>query len=136
MNPLKPGPKRGERAEGVKKRIPSNDQKDQNCTLPGRLYREYLEKLICDSRRDAGFEAPWFVAQASYHVPGDEGSDDIRAAQSSLWRDGLAHEGPDSDALKGPLRERNGTGVHFSCHGLRTHAAKWAEKLIPWLLSQ
>jgi hypothetical protein len=112
------------------------NQRDPSRTLPGKLYSEYLEKLIRDSRRDTGFLAPWFVAQASYHVPGDEGSDDIRAAQASLWRDGLAHEGPDSDALKGPLRERNGTGVHFSGPGLRAHAAKWAEKIIPWLLSQ
>ena len=80
------------------------NQKDTTRTLAGKLYREYLEKIIRDSRRDAGFEAPWFVAQASYHVPGDEGSDDIRAAQASLWKDGLAQPGPDSDALKGPLR--------------------------------
>jgi len=61
------------------------NQKDTTRTLAGKLYREYLEKIIRDSRRDTGFEAPWFVAQASYHVPGDEGSDDIRAAQASLW---------------------------------------------------
>ena len=52
-------------------------------TLPGTLYREYLEKLIRDSRRAIGWDAPWFVAQVSYHVPGDEGSEDIRAAQAS-----------------------------------------------------
>lgn len=102
-------------------------------TLPGKLYREHLEQLIRESRRAIGWDAPWFVAQASYHVPGDEGSDDLRAAQASLWRDGLALAGPDSDALKGDLRERNGQGVHFSGRGLREHAAKWAEKIIPWL---
>lgn len=79
---------------------------------------------------------PWFVAQASYHVPGDEGSDDIRAAQASLWKDGIALEGPDSDALKGKLRERDGQGVHFSGPGLREHGAKWAEKVLPWLAKQ
>jgi len=112
------------------------NQRDPSRTLPGKLYREYLEKLIRDSRRDTGFEAPWFVAQASYHVPGDEGSEEIRAAQASLWRDGLALEGPDSDALKGFLRQDQGKGVHFSGPGLRAHAAKWAEKLVPWLESQ
>ena len=112
------------------------NQKDAARTLPGKLYREYLEKLIRDSRRDTGFAAPWFVAQASYHVPGDEGSEDIRAAQASLWRDGVALAGPDSDALKGKLRERDGKGVHFSGEGLRVHAAKWAEKIVPWIRSQ
>lgn len=112
------------------------NQRDVTRTLPGRLYREYLEKIIRDSRRDIGWEAPWFVAQASYHVPGDEGSDDIRAAQASLWKDGIALEGPDSDALKGPLRENNGKGVHFSDQGLREHGARWAEKVLPWLQRQ
>lgn len=109
------------------------NQKDTTRTLSGKLYRESLEKLIRDSRRDIGWSAPWFVAQASYHVPGDEGSDDIRAAQASLWKDGIALEGPDSDALKGKLRERDGQGVHFSGEGLREHGAKWAEKVLPWL---
>jgi hypothetical protein len=36
-------------------------------------------------------------------------------------------------ALKGALRENGGKGVHFSGPGLREHAARWAEKVIPWL---
>jgi len=109
------------------------NQKDPTRTLPGGLYREYLEKLIRDSRREIGWEAPWFVAQVSYHVPGDEASPDIRAAQASLWRDGIALAGPDTDALKGELRQNDGKGVHFSDKGLNMHAAKWAEKICPWL---
>lgn len=112
------------------------NQQDPTRTLSGKLYRESLAKLITESRRAIGSDVPWFVAQASYHVPGDEGSDDIRAAQASLWKDGLALEGPDSDALKGKLRERNGQGVHFSGEGLRVHGVKWAEKVLPWLDQQ
>ena len=109
------------------------NQQDQTRTLPGRLYREYLEKLIRESRRAVGWEAPWFVAQVSYHVPGDEASLDIRTAQASLWTDGIALAGPDSDALKGDLRENDGKGVHFSGPGLRAHAACWVDKVAPWL---
>jgi hypothetical protein len=109
------------------------NQKDPTRTLPGNLYREYLEKLIRQSRKDLGWDVPWVVAQASYHGPGDEGSADIRAAQASLWKDGLGLEGPDSDALKGELRDNGGKGVHFSGPGLRAHAAKWVEKVVPWL---
>ncbi len=109
------------------------NQTDATRTLPGQLYREYVEKLIRDSRKEIGWDAPWFVAQVSYHVPGDEASPDIRAAQAGLWKDGVALEGPDSDALKGELRESGGKGVHFSGPGLRAHAAKWAEKVGPWL---
>lgn len=109
------------------------NQKDPSRTLSGRLYRESLEKIIRGSQREIGVEAPWFVAQVSYHGPDDEGSDDIRAAQASLWKDGIAFEGPDSDALKGKLRERDGKGVHFSGTGLREHGAHWAAKVLPWL---
>lgn len=109
------------------------NQKDSTRTLPGSLYQEHLGRIIRDSRQAAGWEAPWFVAQVSYHVPGDEASEDIRAAQAALWKSGLALAGPDSDALKGELRERGGKGVHFSGPGLRRHAAAWAEKITPWL---
>ena len=109
------------------------NQKDPTRTLPGSLYQEYLGRIIRDSRQAAGWEAPWFVAQVSYHVPGDEASEDIRAAQAGLWKSGVALAGPDSDALKGELRERGGKGVHFSGPGLRAHADRWAEKITPWL---
>jgi hypothetical protein len=112
------------------------NQKDATRTLPGKLYREYLEKLIRESRKDIGWDAPWFVARVSYHAPGDEASADIRAAQASLWKDGVALEGPDSDALKGEFRDGGGKGVHFSGPGLREHAARWAEKVSPWLERQ
>jgi hypothetical protein len=109
------------------------NQADPTRTLPGPLYRQYLEQVIRDSRRELGWEVPWFVAQVSYHVPGDEASPEIRAAQASLWRDGLALEGPDTDALKGDLRDSGGRGVHFSGPGQREHARRWADQVIPWL---
>jgi hypothetical protein len=112
------------------------NQKDPTRTLAGKLYREYLELVIRESRRELGWDAPWFVAQVSYHVPGDEASPEIRAAQASLWMDGIALAGPDSDALKGDLRENGGKGVHFSGPGLREHAARWVEKVAPWLEQQ
>ncbi len=112
------------------------NQQDTTRTLPGRLYRAYLEQVVRESRRVIGWDAPWFVAQVSYHVPGDESSPDIRAAQASLWKDGVALEGPDSDALKGEFRDTGGKGVHFSGPGLREHAARWVEKVAPWLEQQ
>ncbi len=112
------------------------NQPDAKRSLPGKIYREQLELLIRQSRRDIGWEAPWFVAQVSYHVPTDPGSPEIREAQASLWKDGVALEGPDSDALKGPLREGGGAGVHFSGNGLREHAARWVEKVAPWVERQ
>jgi len=109
------------------------NQKDARRTLPGELYQKYMEHLIRESRREVNWEVPWFVAQVSYHDPDDPGSPDIRAAQRALWRPGLALEGPDSDALTGDFRNRDGKGVHFSGKGLREHAARWFEKVAPWL---
>lgn len=109
------------------------NQADATRTLSGEAYRNCLETVIRESRKESGFEAPWFVAQASYHVPGDESSPEIRAAQASLWKDGVAFEGPDTDALKSEFRESGGQGVHFNGKGLREHAAQWAAKLEPWL---
>lgn len=112
------------------------NQADPSRTLPGGLYQKFVAELIRDSRREAKWEAPWFVAQASYHTPDDTGSPEIRAAQQALWKSGIALEGPDTDALTGEFRERGGKGVHFSGRGLREHGMRWAEKVSLWLETQ
>ena len=109
------------------------NQKDPTRTLSGLLYEKYLTQLISKTRTDLEWEVPWFVAQATYHVPGDESDPNIRAAQAALWKNGVALEGPDTDQLKGKLRERDGQGVHFSGPGLEAHADAWFEKVSPWL---
>lgn len=109
------------------------NQPDPKRTLNQAQYRKHLEQIIVESRREIGWKAPWFVAQVSYHTPTDTSSPQIRAAQKSLWDDKVALEGPDSDALKGDLRQDNGQGVHFSGKGLREHGARWAGKVGAWL---
>jgi lysophospholipase L1-like esterase len=112
------------------------NQKDANRTLPGELYQKFLDQVIRDSRREAGWAVPWFVAQVSYHTPDDTGSPEIRAAQKALWKSGVALEGPDSDAMGSEFREHDGKGVHFSGKGLREHGARWAETVSRWLEQQ
>ena len=111
-------------------------QADPERTLPGELYRQYLEQLIRDSRQVIGWAAPWFVAQVSYHNPGDTASPDIRAAQKAVCDDGFAFLGPDTDTLTGDMREKNGLGVHMSARGQLAHAHLWFEKVNPWLEQQ
>ncbi len=112
------------------------NQADPTRTFPGPGYRSALEKVIAESRVVAGWEVPWFVAQASYHVPGDEFSPEIRLAQRQVWESGMAQEGPDTDALTGEFRERGGKGVHFSAAGQREHASRWAQRISPWVHAQ
>jgi hypothetical protein len=111
-------------------------QADPQRTLPGEFYRSYLQQLIHDSRQTIGWGVPWFVAQVSYHNPNDTASTDIRAAQKSLWDEGVALQGPDTDMLIGDLREKNGAGVHMSAKGLKVHAHLWFEKVSRWLEKQ
>ena len=132
MTPLGPG---GFRAVLWHQGESDANQADASRTLTGTRYREYLSTVIQKSRSRIGWAPPWFVAQVSYHVPGDEASADIRAAQASLWQEGIALEGPDSDALKGPLRDSGGKGVHFSGPGLREHGKRWADKVGGWINS-
>ena len=112
------------------------NQADPQRTLSGALYREYLEKLISDSRKEIGWNAAWFVATASYHSPKDTGSPDIRAAQKGVCEDGFALPGPDTDTLTGSMREKHGTGIHLSAAGLQAHAQLWVECVAPWLQQQ
>jgi hypothetical protein len=111
-------------------------QEDPSRTLPGNLYRKFLEQIISDSREKIGWDAPWFVAQVSYHNPSDTSSTDIRAAQRAVCSDGLAFPGPDTDTLTGKMREKNGKGIHLSAAGLKAHARLWTEKVAPWLERQ
>ncbi|MBM3902055.1 MAG: hypothetical protein FJ379_08185 [Verrucomicrobia bacterium] len=112
------------------------NQSDSSRTLPGTEYALLLGRVIQDTRSSAGWPIPWFVAQVSYHTPDDRGSVDIRSAQASLWRSGLALQGPDTDALTERWRDGDGRGVHFNGDGLREHGRLWAAAVVPWIQSQ
>jgi hypothetical protein len=94
--------------------------------ITGDQYRSYAVKLIQASRKDGGWKVPWVVAQVSYHGGKTPLYEGIRQAQQSLWDDGLAFEGPDTDKL----REKYRSGVHFNGQGLRMHGRLWAEKVM------
>ncbi len=100
--------------------------------ITGAEYRGMMERLI-GAVRSATWDFPWMVAQVSYHTPADTSSPEIRGAQASLWKDGLALEGPDTDTLTGENRQNGGTGVHMSAKGLQAHGGMWAEKVGQWI---
>jgi hypothetical protein len=97
--------------------------------ISGRQYTDFMIGLIRASRKVAAWEIPWVVAQATYHSESDPADKEFRAAQAALWRQGLAIEGPDTDALGPEYRD----GVHFNAKGLRRHGELWAEKVGDWL---
>jgi len=102
----------------------------------GKPTQEYVTKLstvIRRSKLDAGWEFPWFVAQASYIDANSHSEPLVRAAQKELWDTGVALEGPDTDTLVGDNRDNNGKGIHFSPKGLKAHGEMWAEKVGAYL---
>lgn len=101
--------------------------------ISGAEYQRLLEDVIRYSRSKAGWDFPWFVAQASYHSPRDPADPEIRNAQQRIWESGLALEGPDTDQLGAEYRQNDGRGIHFSEKGLQAHGRLWAEKVAAWL---
>lgn len=97
--------------------------------ITGEQYRALLEKMIRSSRKDVGWDVPWFVAQATYHSAADPANSEFRAAQKAISDDGVALPGPDTDTLGPEYR----TGVHFNAKGLTAHGRLWAGKVSPYL---
>ncbi|HZZ29183.1 MAG TPA: sialate O-acetylesterase [Pirellulales bacterium] len=108
------------------------DRANADRQISGDDYVRYMAVLVKASRQAAGWDVPWFTAQATYHSEQDTGNTEFRAAQKSLWDSHLTLEGPDTDALGEEFRK----GVHFNAQGLPRHGALWAEKVAPWLESQ
>jgi serine/threonine protein kinase len=96
-------------------------------------YARKMTALIRETQRVVGWEAPWFVAQVSYHNPNQVTFPNPRAGQKKLWEAGVALEGPDTDTLTGDNRDEGGKGIHFSPKGLRAHGKMWAEKVAVYL---
>jgi hypothetical protein len=92
-------------------------------------YARKLTAAIRETQKAAGWDAPWFVAQASYRDAKQPSSPNPRAGQKKLWESGVALEGPDTDTLTGDNRDEGDKGLHFSPKGLRAHGKMWAQKV-------
>ena len=108
-------------------------QGESNVGTDSDVFYGYMVNLIESSRKDAGWQIPWFVAKVSYHNPQNSSFDSTRSAHQKLWDMGIAFEGPDTDTLKSEYRENKGLGIHFNEKGLKKHAELWAELLIPFI---
>lgn len=102
---------------------------------PTDYYYENLANVIYQSRADAGWEIPWFVAKATY-IPGAGLSDTVRNAQQKLADDGVVFIGPDTDTMLEEYRDYDGKGIHFAPKGLKKHGEWWAELIGRYIHSQ
>lgn len=93
--------------------------------ITGKDYRQYMETLIEQSRKVAGWDVPWFVALATYHSEADASDEEFRQAQKSVTDLEKVYLGPDSDTLRVEFRD----GVHFNERGLKAHAKLWSDAI-------
>ncbi|MBX3427888.1 MAG: DUF4185 domain-containing protein [Pirellulales bacterium] len=108
-------------------------QGESDVALSADEYYGKIARVIRASRTEAGWQIPWFVAQATYHNVERPQSEGVRAAQQRLWDEGLALRGPDTDALQEEYRDLDGKGIHFNPRGLRRHGEMWAELVTPFV---
>jgi hypothetical protein len=103
----------------------SNRARGALISIPGRV-------LIEKNRFESSGSAMLIAGDANYWYESGAVTD-VTIRHNTFEAPCLALAGPDSDALKGDLRENDGKGVHFSGPGLRAHAACWVDKVAPWL---
>ena len=96
-------------------------------------YASRLNMIIAQSRVDAGWSIPWYVAEASFH-PGSLLSQEepVAAGQRAVvYADPLVYFGPTTDAFH--LEDANGgkliDAVHFNAAGLADHSDQWRDIL-------
>ena len=114
-----------------------------------RDYENYFTALKSDLTSEFGtVKIPWMVAKAAFfprHLHQDDGQPctdesfnktavkNVIEAQQNLIANHIAHEGPDTDVLVGPLYRYNtlsGSCVHFSKAGSVEAGKRWGLKVI------
>jgi len=113
--------------DGVRAVLWHQGESDSLAKTPAATYCERLKSIIDALNKDAGYDIPWFVAQASFH-PGTKEPEEKEVAkgQQLLWEKGIAHKGAVTDDLGNEYRC---DGVHFNQLGLTTHAERWFQAL-------
>ncbi|MCP4450351.1 MAG: hypothetical protein GY809_02740 [Planctomycetes bacterium] len=112
---------------GVRAVLWHQGESDSLAKTSAETYGSRLKTIIESLDKEAGYEIPWFVAQASFH-PGSKASEEKEVArgQQGLWERGIARRGPVTDDLGEAYRS---DGVHFNQLGLTTHAERWFKVL-------
>lgn len=113
--------------DGVRAVLWHQGESDSLAKTSAQTYCDRLKTIIESLNKDAGYEIPWFVAQASFHPGSKEPEEnEVAKGQQLLWKKGIAREGPNTDDLG---KEYRSDGVHFNQLGLTTHAQKWFKSL-------
>lgn len=96
---------------------------------PTATYQSWLATIIAQSRTDAGWTVPWYIAEASRIGAGLAKEEPIVAGQRGvIFANPQVFPGPVTDNFhqEGKISD---DGVHFNAAGLADHASQWAEVL-------
>lgn len=113
---------------GVRAVLWHQGESDSLAKTSAETYCSRLKTIIESLNKDAGYEIPWFVAQASFHPGSKEPEEqEVARGQQLLWERGIARKGPVTDDLGTEYRS---DGVHFNQLGLTTHGERWFKALL------
>ena len=114
--------------DGVRAVLWHQGESDTLVKTSAETYCDRVKTIVETLNKDAGYEIPWFVAQASFH-PGSKAPEQEQVAkgQQLLWAKKICGQGPVTDDLLG--QEYRHDGVHFNQKGLAKHAERWFDAL-------
>lgn len=117
---------------GVRAVLWHQGESDLYAKTSGQTYKENLEKVIKQSRTDAGRNISWVIARVSYSEPWGGTSSAVIDAQNQVIQSvGNAFYGPETDAIR-----NRADGVHFQNEGLTTFGDAWNNSLNADFFSQ
>jgi len=113
---------------GVRAVLWHQGESDTLVKTSAEIYCDRVKTIVETLNKDAGYQLPWLVAQASFH-PGSQAPEQAEVAkgQQLLWARKICGQGPATDDLLGA--EYRHDGVHFNQKGLAKHAARWFDAL-------
>jgi hypothetical protein len=104
-------------------------ESDSLASTPPATYQSRIQSIIAQSRADAGWTVPWYLAEAGFHPSSNLAQEEpvVAGQLRAIFADARVFPGPVTDDfhLEGKL---NGN-VHFNAAGLAAHAEQWAEVL-------
>jgi lysophospholipase L1-like esterase len=114
--------------DGVRAVLWHQGESDTLVKTSAETYCERIKTIVEALNKDAGYQLPWLVAQASFH-PGSQAPEQelVAKGQQLLWTKQICFQGPITDDLLGP--EYRHDGVHFNQKGLDKHAERWFDAL-------
>lgn len=108
---------------GFKAALWHQGESDSLSAITAVVHSGYLNAMVSQSRIDAGWTIPWYLAEASFH-PGSNIADQEPIAtgqRTSILSDSITFFGPSTDEL----HLQGGGSLHFGAVGTNAHAQLW-----------